>query len=209
MEIPGVPVGKIPRKGEKEVQILGLPGVFGVLGIAMEHPSLGGKPILEDIQHIMPRIPVVDDHREIQLRRQIKLGDKKLDLGILIPEFTVIIQTDLPYRYNPGLLNPLFDNLDPIPSGVLHLRRADPNRVIHISRGLQVLVNRYKVMKAIAYRHEPGDRSLTGFLNYDELLNRVITNKPYMSVSIKILHGFVHKEMILEFVQTGYTQSIA
>jgi hypothetical protein len=48
-------------------------------------------------------------------------------------------------------------------------------------------------MKAIAYRNEPQNGSLAGFLNNYNLLNRVIANEPYMGVSIKILHGLIQK----------------
>jgi hypothetical protein len=60
-------------------------------------------------------------------------------------------------------------------------------------------------VKAIAYRNEPCDRSLAGFLNNDELLDRVFANKPYMGMSIKVLHGLVQRDEIRYF-QTGYVE---
>jgi hypothetical protein len=61
--------------------------------------------------------------------------------------------------------------------------------MVHVGRGLEVIVYLDKVVETIANRNEPGNGSLAGLLNNYELLNRVITNEPYMGVSIKILHG--------------------
>jgi hypothetical protein len=146
----------------------------------------------------------MDDHRHIELRSQVKLGDKQLDLGIFIPKFPVIIQTYLPYGDHPGQGGPLFYGLGPFFSGVLHLRGADPHGMIHVGRGFEVFVDLRKVMKAVANRNDPGNGSLTGFLNNYELLNRVIANEPYMGVSIKILHG-LSKRNDLDVFQTGYS----
>jgi hypothetical protein len=49
-------------------------------------------------------------------------------------------------------------------------------------------------MKAIADGYNPGYLSLTGLLDDNELLNRVFDNQPHMGMSIKILHGLIHKE---------------
>jgi hypothetical protein len=193
MQIPGVPVGQIPREGEIEVEFQGLPGIFGVFGVTMKHPPPGREPVPENVQHIVAGVPVMDNDRHIKFGGQIKLGNKKLDLGILVPEFTVIIQTDLPHRHHPGKPDALFYGLRPIPAGILHLRRGNPHRVVYMGGGFKVFIYHHKIMETIAYRNKPGDGRLPGLLNNNELFNRVITNEPYMGVSIKILHGLVQK----------------
>jgi len=64
--------------------------------------------------------------------------------------------------------------------------------MIDICGGFKVIVNPDKIVEAIAYGNETGNRSLSGFLYNNELLNRVIANEPYMGVSIKILHALFH-----------------
>jgi hypothetical protein len=49
-------------------------------------------------------------------------------------------------------------------------------------------------MKAVADGYNPGYLGLTGLLDDNELLNRVFDNQTHMGMSIKILHGLVHKE---------------
>jgi hypothetical protein len=142
----------------------------------------------------VPRNPVVDDHRQIQPGGHVKLGNKKLDLGIFVPEFAVIVQTDLSYGKHPGQFDALLHNLGPILPGVLHLRRAYPYRVVYIVSGFEVVIYSGKIMKAVANGYNPGNLRLASFLNDNELLNRVFNNKSHMGMSIKILHGFSIKE---------------
>jgi hypothetical protein len=66
--------------------------------------------------------------------------------------------------------------------------------MVHISGGFEVVIHRGEIMKAIADGYNPGYLGLTGFLDDNELLNRVFHNQTHMGMSIKILHGLVHKE---------------
>jgi hypothetical protein len=154
MKIPGIPVGQIPREGKIEVKIQGLPGIFGILGVTVEYPSLGGKPIPEDVQHIMSRVPVMDNHGHVKFRGQIKLGDEKLNLGVLIPKFPVVIKADLPHRHDPGELNALFNDLSPVFAGILHLRGRNPHGMVDIGCGFEVFIDLYKIMETVAYGNE-------------------------------------------------------
>jgi hypothetical protein len=92
----------------------------------------------------------MDDHREPQFGRQIKLGDEKLDLGLLVPEFAVIIQAYLPYRHNSGEPDALFYDLNPVFAGVLHLRRGYANGMVNSRGGFEIFVNLHKVNEAVA-----------------------------------------------------------
>jgi hypothetical protein len=51
-------------------------------------------------------------------------------------------------------------------------------------------------MEAVTNGYNSGYGNLPGLLNYNELLNGVVNNKPQMGVSIKILHRFCPKDMI-------------
>jgi hypothetical protein len=97
----------------------------------------------------------------------------------------------------------LFYNLNPILPGALHLRGGYSYGMVHIYRGLKVLVDLTKIVKAVTYRDQTGNRDLTGFLNNNELFNRVITNEPYMGMSIKILHGFIQRN------DTGFSKLVS
>jgi hypothetical protein len=66
--------------------------------------------------------------------------------------------------------------------------------MVHIGGGFEVVIYRGEIMKAIADGYNPGYLGLTGFLDDNELLNRVFHNQTHMGMSIKILHGLVHKE---------------
>jgi hypothetical protein len=199
VEIPGVPVGQIARKGEIEVLVQSPFGILGVLGIAVENPATGGQPVPEYVQHILARVPVVDDHRQLKPSRHVQLGDEKFNLGLFITKFAVIIQADLPYGHNPGKLDVLFNYLRPVPAGILDLRRGNTYGMVHIRGGFEVIIDLHKIMKAVTYRHKSPNRSLAGFLDNNELLDRVLTNEPYMGVSIKILHGLVQRNGIGSF----------
>jgi hypothetical protein len=135
VEVPGVPVGQIARKGEVEIQVQDFFGVLRVLGVAVQHPAPGRQPVPEYVQHVLPRVPVVDNYRQIQLGRHVQLGNKKLNLGLFVPKFAVIIQANLPYGHNPGQLNVLLNHLDPVLAGALDLRGRNPNGVVHVGGG--------------------------------------------------------------------------
>jgi hypothetical protein len=60
--------------------------------------------------------------------------------------------------------------------------------MVYMGGGFKVLVDGGKVPETVTNRYQPGYLSLPGFLDYYELLDRVINYEPYMGVSIKILH---------------------
>jgi hypothetical protein len=62
--------------------------------------------------------------------------------------------------------------------------------VIHVKGGFEVVINRGKIVEAVANGHDSGNLGGPSLLNYHKLFYRVINNKPHMGVSIKILHGF-------------------
>ena len=61
----------------------------------MEHPAGRRKPVPEYIQDVLARLAVVDDHGEIQARREVELVDEKLDLALAIAELVVVVESDL------------------------------------------------------------------------------------------------------------------
>ena len=85
----------------------------------MKDAALGGEPFPEDVEHIVTRIAVMDDHREIQLVGQFQLCYEQLDLGFAVPEFPEIVQTDLTDRDHTGQLRSLLYGLDPVFARIL------------------------------------------------------------------------------------------
>jgi hypothetical protein len=168
----------------------------------MQHPAPGRQPVTEYVKHIITGLPVMNDYRQIQLGRKVKLGDKEFYLGLFVAEFTVIIKADLAYGYDPGQLNALFNGLNPIPAGGLYFGRGHPYRMVHVGRRLQIIVYSGKIVKTVTNGDNTVYLNLTGFLNNNKLLNRVIANEPYMGMSIKILHNGFHKKRFSIF-QTG------
>jgi hypothetical protein len=79
----------------------------------MEDAALGRQPLAEDIEHVVTRVSVVDDDRQVQLGRQLQLRDEQLDLGLTIAVLAEIIQTDFAYGYHARQLGALFHGLDP------------------------------------------------------------------------------------------------
>jgi hypothetical protein len=61
--------------------------------------------------------------------------------------------------------------------------------MIHRRRGLERRIDGAEVMQAVADTDNTGNLGLLGFLDYAELFDRIIIDKPYVSVSIKKLHG--------------------
>ena len=65
--------------------------------------------------------------------------------------------------------------------------------MVDVRRTFQVFVNLREIVEAVANRDDARDPGLAGFLRHDELLYRVIVDKPDVGVSIKILHGLVRR----------------
>jgi hypothetical protein len=66
--------------------------------------------------------------------------------------------------------------------------------MVYVGSGFEIIIYCGKIVKTIADGYNPGYPGLTGLLNDNELLNRVFNNQTHMGMSIKILHGLVHKE---------------
>jgi hypothetical protein len=78
--------------------------------------------------------------------------------------------------------------------------------VIHVKGGFEVVINRGKIVEAVANGHDSGNLGGPGLLNYHELFNGIINNKPHMGMSIKVLHGFSKYKDGLIFFQTGLSR---
>jgi hypothetical protein len=165
----------------------------------MENSPPRRQPVPEYVQHVMARIAVVYDHRQFKLCRHVQLGYEKFNLGLFIPEFPVIVQAYFAYGYHTGKLYVSLYNFLPVPAGILDFRGTYPNGMVHIGGRFEILIDPAKIMKTVTDRDYTVNGSLAGLLNNNELLNRVITNEPYVGVSIKILHGFIQRNGISSF----------
>jgi hypothetical protein len=60
MEVAGVAVGEVAgeREVDGQVQRQDALGELRVLGIAVEDAAGRGEPVLEDVQHVLPGLPV-------------------------------------------------------------------------------------------------------------------------------------------------------
>ena len=54
----------------------------------------------ENFQHVPSGFAVVNDHRKIELLRDLELTDEELNLAVFVAEFTEIIETNLSDGYN-------------------------------------------------------------------------------------------------------------
>lgn len=103
----GVLIGQHAGKGDHPAQPDQLLRHLRAAGKAVEHPPDPGE-FPHHCQTVGVGLPVVDDHRQVQLLRQGHLVPEDPPLvfpgGILLP---VVVQADLPDGHHPGVLRPL------------------------------------------------------------------------------------------------------
>src|SRR5208282_4867660 len=118
--------------------------------VAMEDPAFSGQALAEDLQHVGPRVPVVNDHREVELLCELQLADKQLHLRITVSKLPIIIETDFPNCNNTLQARAILDPGIPVITGLNHRRRRDPDAVVDLFFRLQILIELREIDKVIS-----------------------------------------------------------
>jgi hypothetical protein len=141
VEVPGIPIGYVPRKGNIKVQIESLFRIVPILRVTVQNPPSFGEFFFQDFQYIGTRLAIVDDYREIQPFCQFQLPNKKLNLTVSIAEFSIVVQPDFSEGYDSGKFGSCFYFWGPVSGKIGHFRRGYPDTEEHVGCGFQVFVN--------------------------------------------------------------------
>ena len=190
MKIPGVAVGEVAGKGEVEIVVMieHAPGIFPILGVAVEHAAPGGEFRFEDFPDIMSGFSIVDDYRKSEAFRQLELGDEKFNLGAFITELPEVVQSGFADGDDTVFLCSVVDFLLPIQAGMLNFRRRDADTEYNVGGRREILINTEEISKVVGDAHNSLNIGLFGFLDDDQLLYRVFIDETDMGVSVEVPH---------------------